>query len=245
MAIASMICGIIGLLGFLFSGLSIFNLQNKIAQLQDDLVSLVVKLQLENRLSVLYFFFVISIILIILAFIFGIIERKKGKTNKYYRMANAGFIMGLVGISLPILYIIFVTGISIITYNIMKKEKASTVIYDPTVPNEGAKPTYSYYSDIGTITTTTKDEEHSVTVEISIGYDLNDNDEEATFELLSRRYEIREFVRRYFMGKTAEELSSQNEENIKQEIRELLNTRLLETARISIILFTSLDVKEK
>ena len=241
MAIASMVCGIIGLLVFLFSVLSIFDLQNKIAQLQDDLVSLVVKLQLENRLSIIYFFFVISIVLIILAFIFGIIERKKGKTNKYYGMATAGFIMGLVGIILPILYIILATSTAVIVYNMNKKGKAEMDAILSTFPPIGNISEYSYFDRIGSITIRTRDYS-TVSVEVLLGYDLSD--EATSTELMSRTYELRDFVRRYFSQKTTVELSPENEENIKQELLEQLN-RFLDNARIRIVRFNRLDFMEE
>ena len=61
---------------------------------------------MENKISVLIYFLFISLILILLAIIFGIIKRKKGKLFKYYGMANAGFIMGLIGITILVLPII-------------------------------------------------------------------------------------------------------------------------------------------
>jgi hypothetical protein len=98
MAIASMMCGIIGLLGSIVCGINISNSRRMLEQLGNDTISILVKTKIENDLSIFYFFLTISIILVILAFIFGKITRKKGKDTKYYGMANAGFIMGLIGV---------------------------------------------------------------------------------------------------------------------------------------------------
>jgi flagellar FliL protein len=141
--------------------------------------------------------------------------------------------------------LIFIVTVSVITYSIMNKGgKTQTVISDPMSPYVGKRPEYSYYDSIGSITTRTRDynTSYSVTVEMIIGYDLNDMNSSA--ELSSRRYELRDFLRRYFTGKYAAELAPEREDEIKKEIREMLNTRFLDTARARLILFNRLDVNE-
>jgi len=141
--------------------------------------------------------------------------------------------------------LIFIITVCVITYNIMNKGgKSQTVLQDPTSPYSGKRPEYNYYDMIGSITTKTKDfpSASTVTVEMIIGYDLNDLN--ASAELVSRRYELRDFVRRYFTGKYASDLVPEREEELKKEIREMLNTRFLDTARARIILFNRLDVSE-
>jgi len=119
-----------------------------------------------------------------------------------------------------------------------------TVITDPSSPYVGRRPEYSFFDGIGRITTKTRDfpNTHTVTVEMIIGYDLNDQN--ANNELLNRQTELNDFVRRYFSGKTADELAPEKEEQMKAELREMLNTRFFDTARARIILFNRLDVME-
>ena len=141
--------------------------------------------------------------------------------------------------------LIFIVTVSVITYNILNRGgRSQTVIQDPSSPYVGKRPEYSYYDSIGSITVRTRDYpvSSSVTVEMIIGYDLGDMN--ASSELISRRYELRDFIRRYFTGKTASELLPDREEELKKEIREMLNTRFLDTARARIILFNRLDVSE-
>ena len=141
--------------------------------------------------------------------------------------------------------LIFIITVCVITYNIMNKGgKSQTVLQDPTSPYAGKRPEYNYYDMIGSITTKTKDfpVASTVTVDMIIGYDLNDLN--ASAELVSRRYELRDFVRRYFTGKYASDLAPEREEELKKEIREMLNTRFLDTARARLILFNKLDVSE-
>jgi flagellar FliL protein len=123
-----------------------------------------------------------------------------------------------------------------------KRGKSQTVITDPSSPYLGKRPEYSYYDQIGVITVNTKDYPvaSTVTVEMIIGYDMGD--QASSLELVNRRWEIRDFVRRYFTGKYAAELAPDREEELKKDIREALNTRFLDTARARLILFNRLDV---
>ena len=140
---------------------------------------------------------------------------------------------------------IFIVTVSVVTVNIMGSRGASqTVISDPSSPYVGRRPEFNFYDMIGSVTVRTRDfpVSSTVTVDMIIGYDLNDS--LAATELISRRFELRDFVRHYFSGKYANELAPEREEQLKAEIREILNTRFLDTARARIILFNRLDVME-
>ena len=139
--------------------------------------------------------------------------------------------------------LIFIVTVSVITNNVMNKGgKNQTVISDPSGPYLPNRPVYNYFDMIGSITVKTKDfpTGSTVTVEVLIGYD--EGDMNASAELIKRRPELHDFLRRYFAGKTAAELAPEREEELKKEIREQLNTRFLDTARARNILFSKLDV---
>ena len=140
--------------------------------------------------------------------------------------------------------LIFIVTVAVITYNIMNKGgKTQTVVTDPSGPYIGKRPTYGMYTGIGPITTKTKDTaNHTVTVVMNLGYDTEDV--AASSELSSRQYELRDFVRSYFTGKYAAELQPENEARLKQEIKDILNTRFLDTGKVRIVLFDKLDVME-
>ena len=138
---------------------------------------------------------------------------------------------------------IFIVTVVIITVNIMNKGgKSQTVLYDDGSPYVGTRPEYSYFDMIGSITTRTRDFPVSatVTVEMIIGYDLND--QTASAELTSRRHQIRDFLLFYFANKRAEELTPDRVDDLRKEIREQLNQRLLDKAKVRVILFNRLDV---
>jgi len=137
--------------------------------------------------------------------------------------------------------LIFIVTVSVITYNILNKGGQSQTVIPANSPFVGARPQYSVFTSIGLIRTSTRDPiPYSVVVDMVVGYDLNDNS--ASTEMTGRLYELRDFVRTFFRGKTADELKPENEPRLKQEIIELLNTKVLNSARARIILFNQLDV---
>jgi flagellar FliL protein len=140
--------------------------------------------------------------------------------------------------------IIFIVTVCIITVNIVNKGgKAQTVPTDPESPYVAQIPILAWYTDIGRVTTLTSDNPpYMVEVTLNLGYDLNNTD--AASELNGRRFELQEFTRRYFAQKNAPELLPRNEERLKREIMEQLNSRYLNTAKIRNITFTTFSVTE-
>ena len=137
--------------------------------------------------------------------------------------------------------VIFIVTISFFTVKIVSNSGKPQVSNDPASPYVGKRPTYSYYRDIGSITTKTKDA-GTVTVVMNLGYDLND--QTTSSEITSRQPELRDFVRNYFTGKYESDLKPENEARLKQDIKEILNTRFLDQGRIRVVLFDKLDVME-
>jgi len=136
--------------------------------------------------------------------------------------------------------LIFIVTVSVITYNIMNKGgRSQTVVSDPNSPYVGKRPEYGYYDSIGSITVRTRDSS-TVTVVMIIGYDSGD--QTASQELANRRFELRDFVRRYFSQKSTADLTPDKEETLKTEIRDMLNTRFLDSRGARVILFDRLDV---
>ena len=139
--------------------------------------------------------------------------------------------------------LILIVTVVVITYNILNKGGRSQTVVPENSPYIGSRPQYSMFSAIGMIRTRTKDPTpYAVVVDMIIGYDLNNA--QAATELTGRLYELRDFVRSYFGSKYVEELQPENEARLKQEIIELLNTRVLNTAKVRTILFNQLDAME-
>jgi flagellar FliL protein len=137
--------------------------------------------------------------------------------------------------------LIFIVTVSVITYNFLSKGGQSQTIIPSASPFVGVRPQYSMFTSIGLIRTTTRDATpYSVIIDMVVGYDLNDNS--TATELTGRLYELRDFVRVYFKAKTADELQPEHDARIKKEILEQLNTKVLSSGRVRIILFNQLDV---
>ena len=140
--------------------------------------------------------------------------------------------------------IIFIVTVCVITFNLMNKGgKAQTVVADPNSPYVSQLPILSWYTDIGKITTLTGDNPPwMVEVTVNLGYDLGNTD--AASELNGRKLELQEFTRRYFAQKSVSDLQPRNEERLKREIMEQLNTRYLNTAKIRNITLNPFSVME-
>ena len=110
------------------------------------------------------------------------------------------------------------------------------------VPAADSLSALQWFTDVGQITTQTwETPAHTVTVVMQFGYD---EDDAVTFgELFSRQHELRDFTRRHFAGRSAEELRPENEASLRREIMETLNVRYLNNARIRDIRFERLDVE--
>ena len=113
---------------------------------------------------------------------------------------------------------------------------------DPSSEYLGIRPQFSTFTLIGLINTRTKDQSHTVVVDMLIQYDLNDNVAQA--ELTGRVHQLRDFTRNFFASKHYTDLAPENEEMLKREIREILNDIYLDAAIVRGILFARLDVME-
>jgi flagellar FliL protein len=150
-------------------------------------------------------------------------------------------LLKFVGIGLGA--VILIITVSLITYNLLSKGGKQQTSIPPTESYLGTKPEYQMYRQLGTVTTKTKDPvPYMVRIDMIIGYDMNDNT--AGAEFTARQDAIRDFLRRYFLGKTAAELRPENEDQVKFEIREQINTQILDKARIRVIYFNAFDVME-
>ncbi len=76
-----------------------------------------------------------------------------------------------------------------------------------------------------------------------LGYKSDETATEA--EIKSRSVEIKDYLRRYFRGKTKAELTNpNNEEKLKTEIRNSINDLILSSSKIRDVSFEQLDVIE-
>jgi flagellar FliL protein len=146
-------------------------------------------------------------------------------------------------VAIGVIALILIVTISVLTYTILNKGGRSQTEIPENSPYIGTRPQYSWSTIIGTVRATTKDPvPHSIVVNMVLGYSLNDA--AAQTEIIGRQYELRDFVRRYFSSKYAEDLVPENEGRLKQDIIEKLNTSVLDTAKVRSITFDQLNVTE-
>ncbi|MDR0383232.1 MAG: flagellar basal body-associated FliL family protein [Spirochaetaceae bacterium] len=167
----------------------------------------------------------------------GAEEADSGKKKK-----SIGLLPGLLKfIAIGLGALIFIVTVAVITFNIMNKGGKSQTVVPQTESYAATKKQYSMFTLIGNISTQTRDvTPWSISVDMILGYDLNDT--ATSTELTSRLYQLRDFTRMYFRGKSAAELQPENEARIKNEIRELINTTILERARVREVLFDKFDL---
>ena len=100
---------------------------------------------------------------------------------------------------------------------------------------------YDWYSSLDQVSTQTRDNPpSSVMVRVVLGY--KKDDKQAASEITARRVEIIDFLRRYFSTKSTEDLLPENEEFLKQQIRDQINDDILSNARIRSVMFTEKNV---
>ncbi|MDR0554416.1 MAG: flagellar basal body-associated FliL family protein [Treponema sp.] len=134
--------------------------------------------------------------------------------------------------------------VAVVTFNVMNQGgKAQTDTGESTSPYVGKRPEYAFFSQINTVRTRTRDPvPYSVVVDMVIGYDMNDKN--ASVEMTSRVYELRDFVRNFFAKKYADDLKPEKEAQLKQELINALNTQVLDSTRARIVLFNTFEIQE-
>jgi len=147
-------------------------------------------------------------------------------------------ILMIVGIGLGA--VIFIVTIVVITVGIVNKggKPAPTIVRSEDY--QAATPLFQYVGTIGEIRTKTSDKEpSSITVRINLGFEMQDKD--SPVEVNARMPQIRDFLRRYFTAKMADDLTPDKESIIQDDIKENLN-RILSKPTVKEVLFERLDV---
>jgi len=204
MDITSLICGIVGLFGIVYSFFAI-NILNEYSM---------------NNSKVFLLLLFIPFLLLLIAIIFGFISRNK----KVRKFSLTGRILGYIGIIL----------ITICTIPEMTNNKGHILIYKLKNPL-----IYSYFNEIRIVGATTKD---NIFVEVKIIIAYDPDDPVVSLELLSRKDELRDFIMAYFHNKISSELVPEKDEQIKKDIRAILNTDILRNGKIKFIYFEKLDI---
>lgn len=137
--------------------------------------------------------------------------------------------------------VIFIITVVVIAVKIMTKGGSSNTVVPISEEYKTSREELEWYTSLDDIRTQTKDKiPSSVSVKIALGY--KKDDKQASSEITARRIEVIDFLRRYFSGKTAEQLDPDHEEEIKIEIRDGINDNILSNSKIRSVMFTAKDV---
>jgi len=144
-------------------------------------------------------------------------------------------------VALGLAAIIFIVTVVVITVSIMNRGPQAGAYPGPSQEYEGTLQILSWY-DVPEIRTRTSDENaYTVLVDPKIGYAKDDK--KIQTELIARREQIIDMMRRYFAEKTAAELAPQYEPEIKADLEQNIN-RIMEGKGIEDIVFLQFNVIE-
>ena len=137
--------------------------------------------------------------------------------------------------------VILIVTVVIVTMKIMGGNTSQQAVVPVSEEYDTRKEILDWYSSLGSIRTKTSDSDSAtVMVDVVLGY--KKEDKATSTEITQRTVELKDFLRRYFTQKTAEELAPQNEENLKIEIRNAINDSILSSSKIKDVRFMQLDV---
>ena len=128
----------------------------------------------------------------------------------------------------------------VITMKILGGNSSAQAVVPISVEYTTKREQLSWYTSVGQIRTKTGDAlPASVMVDCVLGY--KKDDKATATELTARQIELKDFLRRYFSGKTYEDLDPRNEEKLRIEIRNSINDDILTTSKIRDVKFLTLD----
>lgn len=138
--------------------------------------------------------------------------------------------------------VILIVTVVVVTMKVVGGNNTGTNAAIPmTEEYTAAKEILDWYTSLGLIQTRTMEANPaSVRVDVVLGY--KKEDKATSTEITQRTVELKDFLRRYFTQKTAEELRPQNEENLKIEIRNAINDTILSSSKIKDVRFMQMDV---
>lgn len=167
-------------------------------------------------------------------------EVSGGSSQK--KSGGGGFLPSLLKyVALALGAIILIVTVVIITMKVMGGNKPAAAAIPISEDYKEIAEELDWYQGIGEIQTRSSDPiPASVVVNIFLGY--KKEDKITSTEITAQRIPIRDFLRNYFAGKTAEALSPRNEEKLKIEIRNEINDSILSRGKIRKISFDKLNV---
>jgi flagellar FliL protein len=144
-------------------------------------------------------------------------------------------------VAIGIAGIIFIVTVVVITVNIMDRGPQAEAYPSASEEYKRSQPILQWY-DIPEIRGRTADDTaHTVIVNPKLGYEKDNKNIQS--ELIARKEQIIDIMRRYFSSRKASELSPQHEPEIKEELKERVNG-IMSSKGIEQIVFLQFNVIE-
>lgn len=139
--------------------------------------------------------------------------------------------------------IIVIVVVVVVTVKIASKNQSSiTAIPSAEEYVSGQREIFDWYTSLGLIQTSTCDDPPA-TVRVDVALAYKKDDKATSTEITQRQVELKSFLRRYFSGKTAEELRNPNNEDaLENELKNGINDKILSSSRIRDVVFQTKDV---
>lgn len=164
---------------------------------------------------------------------------KKGKMG--------GVLPGLLKwIIIAVAAVILIVVVVVVTVKLVSKGSSNGSGNTPVSQNyQGQREILDWYTSLGVIQTTSCDDiPATIRVDVVLGY--KKDDKATSTEITQRTVELKDFLRRYFNGKTAAELkNTANEDRLKIELRNAINDKYLTSSKIRDVVFLQKDVIEQ
>ena len=156
-------------------------------------------------------------------------EKPKGK-------GGGKAILGLLKwIAIGLGAVIFIIVIVVVTVSLLNRQAKPMTTVPTSEEYQRATPIWATFTSIDQITTSTIDKEPwSVMIKLNLAFDPADK--EIQTELTSRKYQIQDALRNFFSLKSIQALMPDEERELKEELREMLN-RILSKPGIKDVYF--------
>ena len=144
-------------------------------------------------------------------------------------------------VAIGLVAVILIVTVVVITMKVVGGNQSQAALVPVTEEYSSTKEILDWYNSLGVTRTKTSDvNPSSVIVEVALGY--KKDDKTTSTEITQRTVELKDFLRRYFTQKSADELRPQNEEELRIEIRNAINDSILSSSKIKDVRFMQLDV---
>ena len=138
--------------------------------------------------------------------------------------------------------VIFIVTVVYFAMRILNQGTRPAAVPSVSAEYRATPPRLHYYDAFDDIRTRTADQTpFTVIARVAIGYD--DNNKNLTNEINERNKKIQDLIRSYFTQRTAAEVMPKNEQVVKQELMERINT-ILSSGKIQDVIFLEYNVIE-